>query len=510
MKTYRFLKSEEIATDVIAKRFAGKAQIELLTAVHNPDHSVAAVQALTAMLNAQGMTNEQIEAFRWDHNELDVLPISKRPSIDGALRRPKRWRVIYRSIQILSLILFIAFIYSVDHEEKARQAKVDELIARGVIPKDEYRAWRESGIFKYRTMLNRSDITDTPGVHVIGYEYSERTGNVDNLNEKVLQHFAPQDAPGSALSATLILAVLLLFGPVKLAAWRWPARILLLRPFNVQDVSKSLKRFIRRNVSFSGHVFTLADRHMKESLFLYLISFVPLSPEGVLVLLLYPWSKRTRRRIYVKKASDFRALKSRLGSRWLLNTFWTNSLRDKIRKIRTADSWWQRCIDLLAANCEVILVDLTLVKAGTRWELSKLRDQKLEEKAIFIVQQERLEHGRAVLAEYWPAAGLPKIYSYDEKGQLENPTDFANHLATVMSLPRPAFTGKPRLYFWAVFSMFTWLNPVLGLPVSLYAWLTIARSEGRLKGKALAQISTALNLILLAIFLAANLRWVLH
>ncbi len=424
MKTYRVLKSEKVSPAVIHERFAGKARGELLRAIHNPDHSDTAIQTLKAILIAQGMTAEQIESFRYSSDELDVLPLAKRPSIEEALRRPKRWRVVYRSIQILTFVCFVSFI-----------------------------------VF-----------------------------------------------PGSALTTALLAAALLLFFPIKLAAWCWPARILLLRPFDTKDVSKWLKRFIRRNVTFSGHVFTLADQHLNESLFVYLTSFVPLGPEGLIELLLYPWSKRSRRRIYIKNASDFLALKSRLESRWLLNTFWTNSWWDKIRKIRAVDRWWQRCIDLLAASCDVILVDLSLVKAGTRWELSKIRNQNLDAKSIFIVQKEQIELGRTILADYWPAEALPEVYAYDEKGRLENSDAFGHRFANVLARARPPFTGTPRVYVWAIVSLFTWPIPWIGLPISLLSWLNISRSEGRLRGKRLVQATAFLSVLAWAGMLAIVAR----
>jgi hypothetical protein len=473
MKTYRVLTSESVSPAVIHKRFAIKETVDLLRAVHNPDHSAAAIQALKALLHAEGLTEEQIQAFRLS-DDLDVLPVVKTPSVEAALRRPTRWRAIYRGIQVVSLVFIVSSYYAERYEVKVRQAKVDELIKKGVISQQEYRALRLSG---------RQPFSDT-----------------DELNKVILANrlARSEDAPSSVLSMSLLWTAILLFGPVKLAAWSWPARILLLRPFDARDVSKSLYWLIRRNVSFSGHVFTLADYQLKESFLLYLISFVPLSPEGLWMLLLYPWSKKARRWIHVKNASDFQALKERLESRWLLNTFWTNSLSDKIRKVRTVDRWWQRCIDLLATNCDVILVDLSVVKSGTRWELLKIRNENLEAKCIFIIQKEQLEMGRRVLAEYWPVEALPEVHAYGEKGRLDNGDAFVNCFANALALPRWPFTGKPRLYYRAVFSLFTWWVPLVGLIISLSAWSVIARSEGRLKGKALAQFTSVLSALVLA------------
>lgn len=151
----------------------------------------------------------------------------------------------------------------------------------------------------------------------------------------------------------------------------------------------------------------------------------------------YPWAKYLRPRIYVAGARGYDALKKRLGSRWILNWFWVTTWFDKIRKVRTHDRWWRLCVDLLAENCEVILVDLTVVKAGTRWELAKLRDEHLEERAIFVALRGHGESARAVLAEYWAPGGLPEIHLYDAGGRLDDRGRFVDRFARVLALPRP-------------------------------------------------------------------------
>ena len=85
MKTYRFLKSKNVSIEKVAKRFANKPSVYLLSAIHNPDYSTVAVQALKTILINQGITVDQIELFQWDSDELYVPSFGRRPSPEKAL-----------------------------------------------------------------------------------------------------------------------------------------------------------------------------------------------------------------------------------------------------------------------------------------------------------------------------------------------------------------------------------------------------------------------------------------
>ncbi len=468
MRTYKFLKSESVTCEAVAKQLAGTASVELLRAVHNPDHSQAGIEIVKALLVDRGITPEQIEAFRWSSEDLAVPRFGIKPTVAKALRRPRRWRLAYRVIQVSALTLFVMFGVLRDPDEslqvEERQADVYELL--GPTTADRKRLSlhvylsvaveeleKELGLRPRDTSDSiRANAEDPPSpeenptstaLYQRACSLARRIGDVDELNVEILKFMRPGTsasyAPPMEAAIAVVIVVLLW---ARILAWRSPARILLLRPFGTKDVSRSLKRFARRNLTFSGHVFTLSDRYLKESLLLHVAHFVPLTPNGIIALLFYPWTRRRRPRTHIKHAKDFVALKKRLKSRFLLNSFWGLSLFDKIRKIRTSDQWWQRCIDLLAVNCEVILVDLTLVKEGTRWELIKIRDQGLEVKSIFIVQKTQIEQGRAVLAEYWPADCLPEVFGFDAKGRLDDPSGFANHFAHALAGEKQVITAR--------------------------------------------------------------------
>ena len=61
------------------------------------------------------------------------------------------------------------------------------------------------------------------------------------------------------LLQTLFTLAILLFVGGNLTAWRQPARIVLLRPFNRAATATALRRLIKLYVRFYGHIYTLAD-----------------------------------------------------------------------------------------------------------------------------------------------------------------------------------------------------------------------------------------------------------
>lgn len=167
----------------------------------------------------------------------------------------------------------------------------------------------------------------------------------------------------------------------------------------------------------------------------------------------------------------------------------------QIRKIRTTDTWWQRCVDLLSASCEVILVDLSVVKSGSRWELSKIAQEKLHNKTIFIVHRDKLENAESVMAEYWNMGERPPILCYDESGKIADKTSFEKRIAEILSATRPVFAGVASKSYWYFISMFSWLIPLVGLAPPIILWDRASRSDGRLRGHRLGQISLILGLV---------------
>jgi hypothetical protein len=192
---------------------------------------------------------------------------------------------------------------------------------------------------------------------------------------------------------------------------------------------------VRKNLAFVGHTTTLSDKHVKESRFQFVISMIPTSPADFLVIPLFflPPIRQLQRWIFVKSAGKYRFLQKRLTRRHTLNMFWINSM-DKLLKVRCSDVWWKQCVDLLMYSSELILVDMSLVKVGTEWELEKIDSRDLERKTIFIVSQDAAEYAREVMHRFWPhEEAPPPLYVYTKRGKLLEPEAYQQESARIVS-----------------------------------------------------------------------------
>ena len=218
----------------------------------------------------------------------------------------------------------------------------------------------------------------------------------------------------------LLVMAILLWVVVGIFAWTRPCRVLLLRPFQSKALSKSLKRFVNKNVAFNGHTFTLADRFVKESRLAFLTTFIPRGPEDAILIPLFfiPGIRQFKRWINVTGSRSYRFLQKRLRRRFTLNMFWLSSYT-KVLKVKSSDTWWKACIDLLMFSSHVIVVDLSWVKPGTEWELEKINMRDLEDKTVFVVAEQNIEYARDVVARFWPAdEPPPELHVYRKSGKL--------------------------------------------------------------------------------------------
>ena len=238
-----------------------------------------------------------------------------------------------------------------------------------------------------------------------------------------------------AVGVLLLVMAVLLWLVVGIFAWTRPYRVLLLRPFQSRAVSRSLKRFINKNVAFNGHTFTLADKFVKESRLGFLNTFIPRGPEDAILIPLFfiPGVRQLKRWINVTGSRSYRFLQKRLRRRFTLNMFWVNSYT-KILKVKSSDTWWKACIDLLMFSSHLIVVDLSWVKPGTEWELEKINTRDLEDKTVFVVAEENVEYARDVVAKFWPAdEPPPELHIYRKSGKLLDHEAFERDVARTIA-----------------------------------------------------------------------------
>ncbi len=113
--------------------------------------------------------------------------------------------------------------------------------------------------------------------------------------------------------------------------------------------------------------------------------------------------------------------------------FWLNSF-EKLLKVRCSDTWWKNAVDLLMYTSQLIIVDLSLVKVGTEWELEKIDLRDLEKKTIFIVAEDSADYARVVIAKFWPGEEAPPpLYLYQKRGELLDQDAFERESARIIS-----------------------------------------------------------------------------
>jgi len=249
------------------------------------------------------------------------------------------------------------------------------------------------------------------------------------------------ETTGSTVAGVGVAIFILGFMPflywTRFFAWKNPRRILLLRPFQAKSLSKPLKRLVRKNLTHRGHTFTLADKHVKESRLMFFLSVMPKGPEDLVILpfsLLVPPLRQLHRWLNVTSPRRYEFLRNRLSRRKTLNKLSGDKWLNKIMSIKSSDEWWQQCIDLLMYSCEIIVVDLSLVKEGTEWELEKINVRDIEGKTIFVVHEEARAYAREVIADFWPSTEAPPpLFVFSDKGELAEKDVFDQTIARIVS-----------------------------------------------------------------------------
>jgi hypothetical protein len=217
--------------------------------------------------------------------------------------------------------------------------------------------------------------------------------------------------------ATILLTLLTIIGAMfcQLRA----GRVLLLRPFGEARMTAALKGVVTKHLGPAAYVYTLSDRNYKPNLLLALLERIIDSVAVVLGPLLRPSYRITS----VKDERTF----------FILAAFVTKKLKPSVLSlqsgnqgfnIRSTDSWWKRCIDLLMRSCDVIVMDLSRVSKGSAWEIAQLADRGLLAKSILIAQKGYEAEGLAYLRRMSTDGVKAPIFVFDENADFENSEEF--------------------------------------------------------------------------------------
>lgn len=216
------------------------------------------------------------------------------------------------------------------------------------------------------------------------------------------------------------------------ATWlrRKPARVLLLRKFNVRALSSPLTRMISRELRPFGHVATLSDKHIRRDHWGWLHQLVLSvgNPLALIVLIIstpvrFVWRLFDRSAMgpaTVLNARDYRNLAKRLRDRMGLNLQVALVAKEAFM-VRTSDGWWRLVAQLLMDSADAIVVDLSQVSAGVEWELDVIQTQKLEARCVFVALWGKAEEA----GEHLRARGIDApLFHYAPDGEIQNRAAF--------------------------------------------------------------------------------------
>jgi hypothetical protein len=222
----------------------------------------------------------------------------------------------------------------------------------------------------------------------------------------------------SGVAAMIGLMLLLVASCVAFMVQDRARRILLLRPFGEKKMTSTLRRFVRKNVGPTGYAFTLSDRNYKPS-FVDSLLFRILSGgfETLVQFAVGSIFANSHRIAAVKNDKSFFRLARALNQKFTLS-YWAFITSGQAFNIRTTDPYWQLCIQMLMQSCDVVIVDLSRVKAGTAWEINELHRRDLRARCMFVVSEDNQAELSDVLAQHFSQQGAPAVYIYRRNGRL--------------------------------------------------------------------------------------------
>jgi hypothetical protein len=225
---------------------------------------------------------------------------------------------------------------------------------------------------------------------------------------------------GLLVAITLVPLMTLVGG---IAGRKRTARVLLLRPFGQAQMTRALKRVVRKHLGLLGHTYTLSDQNYRPN---YVLAALNRIFDWVLCIV-GPFLRPSFRVTSVKDERTFFILDSFL-LRTVTPSFLGLLCSDQAFNIRTTDTWWKRCIDVLMWSSDVIVMDITSVSTGSAWEINELSRRRLLGKCVFIAQ----EGHTADMRHYLPGDEPPRVFVFDADGRIKEPAEFDAVLTTAV------------------------------------------------------------------------------
>lgn len=249
---------------------------------------------------------------------------------------------------------------------------------------------------------------------------------------------ADAEPPIAAMAIAMGWLLALVTWFTSTALRRYPARITLLRKFNVRHLSEPLERMLAQELRPYGHIATLSDKYIRHERFGWLQTALlslgnPLAALWFVIGLpiRFVWRLFDRSAMgpaVVLNARDYRNLAARLRDRIGLNVQAAMVSKEAFM-VRTSDAWWRMTAQLLMDSSDAIVMDLSQMSEGVGWELDLIRDSGAERRVVFIALWGKLDEAEAALA----ARGIDAVvHHYAPDGEIQRPPQFRDAMLAAM------------------------------------------------------------------------------
>jgi hypothetical protein len=217
---------------------------------------------------------------------------------------------------------------------------------------------------------------------------------------------------------TVVLTFFLIVTPLSSFYCRHRAmRILLLRPFGDSEMTIPLRQFVLENLGWLGYVFTLSDGGYRQDAVLSATRFYNWFWYVIIYLILNPLFRNSFRVAIVRSERGFAKL-----HRFLACSFYPSLISflsgGQAFNIVSANKWWKTCILTLMYSCDLIIVDLSVTKSGTNWELRQIISRKFVSKCIFVASETYEFEVSQMLKTHFNFAERPRVNYYKSDGEV--------------------------------------------------------------------------------------------
>lgn len=241
-----------------------------------------------------------------------------------------------------------------------------------------------------------------------------------------------------------------------------PSRILILRKFNNEEISKGLAGFIGRYLRPIGHPIVLADRDVSrrfsifstlyvwvfkgraQGQFLQVIgnSYLPLRMFVGLVAAPFAFGwvifisvmrlfDRTRwGPATINNRNDFNKLVLNLENRIFLNIESMQNACGYI--IKSSDKWWKVIISTLIKSSDLIVIDVNEIAASMSWEIEQIIASKSWDKVVLIVRKSKNGEIAVDFSKLPKSAKNKPIYTYLDDGFIFESKEFVSECERIL------------------------------------------------------------------------------